>query len=81
MHIHVLSQNQTSSHANAKKKKSKQHNNPYYEESYKINANEGDEIRDLKDNIKIETSDYRSTNIPKKILNVNNLVGDSNRFQ
>ncbi len=39
------------------------------------------DISDVKDNIKIESSDYTSTNIPKKVLNVNNLVGDQNKFQ
>lgn len=77
MHIHVLSQNQTSSHVHGKKMKSKHHNNSHFgEDAQKINENEGEDISDVKDNIKIETSDYIPTNIPKKVLNVNNLVGD-----
>lgn len=77
MHIHVLSQNQTSSYVHGKKKKSKHNNIPHFaEDPLKIIVNEGEDISDLKDNIKIESSDYTSKNIPKNVLNLNNLVGD-----
>ena len=59
MHIHVLSQNQTSSHVQGKKIKTKNHNTSHFgEDTQKINDNEGEDISDVKDNIKIETSDY-----------------------
>ena len=65
-----------------KKKKSKHNNNSHFvEDAQKTTANEGEDISDLKDNIKIETSDYTSANMAKKVLNVNNLVGDQNKFQ